>query len=140
MLNNSLQQPSYKPQSDFQNMHSGLPGPGGDMMQSRNPPVRASNPGPGAQRGPVNYFNRTPSPNLENTFPPGPGAGPANRPRPAPRPPRMAPSPPKPQQRQTPSPPANRPISGSRESLLSPPSSDQSSSNRPDSAGNKPPG
>ena len=94
-------------------------------------------PPPGSQRGQNNFYNRSPSPNLAETFPPSP----ASKPRPAPRPPRMQPMPPKPQPRRTPSP--NRPGSGgnARDQLLSPPAGDQvnKDTNRPDSAG-RPPG
>ncbi|WAR02220.1 RAI14-like protein, partial [Mya arenaria] len=130
----SFAQPSYRKSGDYHNDE--LPGPTGDM-QSRQPPIRASNPPPGTQRPQTNFFNNrnSPSPNMPDAFN---NPSQSNRPRPAPRPPRMQPSPPKPQQRLTPSPPANRPVSGSRESLLSPPSGDQV--HRPDSAGNKPPG
>lgn len=107
-------------------------GPSLDMQPA--PPMRASNPAPGAQRGLSNYYNRTPSPNPAESFPP------STRPRPAPRPPRMQPSPPKPQIRNTPS-PVNRPGSGSNlRDLTSPPSGDQSGrESRPDSGG-RPPG
>ncbi|XP_060599781.1 uncharacterized protein LOC132753347 isoform X3 [Ruditapes philippinarum] len=102
-------------------------------MQPR-PPMRASNPAPGAQRSHDNFYNRSPSPNPAESFPP-------NRPRPAPRPPRLQPAPPKPQPRNSPS-PVNRPGSGSNlRDLTSPPSGDQSGreSSRPDSSG-RPPG
>lgn len=102
-------------------------------MQPR-PPIRASNPAPGAYRGVDNFYNRSPSPNPAESF------SPSGRPRPAPRPPRIQPSPPKPQPRNTPS-PVNRPSSGSNlRDLTSPPSGDQSGrESRPDSAG-RPPG
>ncbi|XP_052224154.1 SH3 and multiple ankyrin repeat domains protein 3-like isoform X2 [Dreissena polymorpha] len=130
--------PSYRRSTDY---NDDINGPSMDMQV--RPPMRSSNPLPGAQRGPVNYYNnRTPSPNLAETFPPSQAN--RSRPSPAPRPARLQPTPPKPQQRQTPSPPAatgNRPGSGSRDSLLSPPSSDQANrDSRPDSGGNKPPG
>lgn len=122
-----LQQPSYRRSGEFsEEPHS--------MDMQPRPPMRAQNPAPGAYRGVDNFYNRSPSPNPAESFPP------SSRPRPAPRPPRMQPSPPKPQPRNTPS-PVNRPNSGSNlRDLTSPPSGDQSGrESRPDSAG-RPPG
>ena len=126
-----LQEAPYRRSDDFTDESQ-------NMDLQPQPPLRASNPPPGTQRGQNNnFYNRSPSPNLAETFPPSP----ASKPRPAPRPPRMQPMPPKPQPRRTPSP--NRPGSGgnARDQLLGPQAGDQANkdANRPDSAG-RPPG
>ena len=126
-----LQQPPYRRSADYAD-----DGPSLDMQP--RPPMRTSNPLPGAQRGQGNMYHRSPSPGPTDSFSPPS----SSKPRPAPRPPRMQPSPPKPQPRQTPSPPVNRPGSGPniRDQLVSPPAGDQlKDSGRPDSSG-KPPG